>query len=73
MHLHFYLKSNFFENEMLISFNGHLMAFVPLWVLAVITLLCFWIPVGTGEAKTLGFKLKSKKEISLKCASVCLS
>lgn len=39
---------------------------------AVIIILCFWVPVGTGKVKTLSFKLESKKEISLKSASACL-
>lgn len=41
MNLPFYLKGNFFENEMLIWSSVHLMAVFPLWVWAVMQLWSF--------------------------------
>lgn len=69
--LHFCLKNNFFENEILVQFNmnGDFSASIGTVsmgsgtaVIIVIIQVCFWIPVGTGKVKTLGLKLKSKKK-----------
>lgn len=60
--LHFCLKINFFENEMLVQFNmnGHFSASMGTVsmgsgtaVIIVIIQVCFWIPVGIGKVKTL--------------------